>query len=160
MSAHETEQLLRLAYDLYNRRDFARSAELTQPDAVTVNVPTGQEFTGPEGTKAYLGTWAAAFPDSTCEVLNVVAAEDGGVVEFIGRGTHTGPLAGPAGTIPPTGRRIEFRLCDVWKVRDGKYAGNHCYYDALGLLAQLGVIPAPGAIDISNATIATPVHNS
>jgi predicted ester cyclase len=94
------------------------------------------------------------------EVVNVIAGENGGVAEFIGRGTHTGPLTGPAGTIPPTGRRIEFPLCDVWKVRDGRFAGNRCYYDLLGLLGQLGVIPAPAALDISGATIGTPVHNS
>ncbi len=155
MSAHDTETLVRLAYDLYNRRDFARSAELTQPDAVTVMVPTGQEFRGPEGTVAYLTGWATAFPDSTVEVLNVVAGEDGGAVEFIGQGTHTGPLVTPAGIIPPTGRRVEFRLCDVWTVRDGKFAGNRNYFDLVTLLGQLDVAPHPVGLDLTHAQIGT-----
>jgi steroid delta-isomerase-like uncharacterized protein len=160
MSAQDTEQLVRLAYDLYNQRDFARSASLTTPDAVTVLMPTGQEFRGPEGTVAYLSGWATAFPDSTVEVTNVIATENGAVAEFIGRGTHTGPLATPAGPIPPSGRRVEFRLCDVWSVRDGKYAGNRNYFDLLTLLSQIGAAAPPAAIDLTSAKIGTPVANS
>ncbi|HEX8906968.1 MAG TPA: ester cyclase [Longimicrobiaceae bacterium] len=159
MSAQDTEKLVRLAYELYNQRDFARSASLTAPDAVTTIMATGQQFHGPEGTVAYLTGWATAFPDSTCEITNVVASETGAVVEFIGRGTHTGPLATPAGSIPPSGRKVEFHLCDVWTVRDGKYAGNRDYFDLLTLLTQIGAA-APPAIDITTAQIGTPVANS
>lgn len=160
MSAQDTEQLVRLAYDLYNQRDFARSAQLTAPDAVTVLMPTGQEFHGPEGTVAYLSGWATAFPDSTAEVTHVIATEDGAVVEFIGRGTHTGPLATPAGPIPPSGRRVEFRLCDVWSVRDGKLGGTRNYFDLLTLLTQIGAAAPPASIDITGAKIGTPVPSS
>jgi hypothetical protein len=36
--------------------------------------------------------------------------------EFVGRGTHTGPLVGPAGTLPPTGRSIEFPVGEPMRV--------------------------------------------
>jgi steroid delta-isomerase-like uncharacterized protein len=160
MSAQDTEKLVRLAYDLYNQRDFARSAQITAPDAVTVLTPTGQQFHGPEGAVEYLTGWATAFPDSTVEVTNVVASDTAAVVEFIGRGTHTGPLGTPAGPIPPSGRRVEFPLCDVWAVRDGKLAGNRNYFDLLTLLRQIGVAAPPAAIDITQATIGVPAASA
>src|SRR3954464_2923408 len=106
MSAQDTERLVREAYDAFNRRDWEQSTRNAHPDMVTVVVPTGQEFTGHDGQVAYLRGWADAFPDSQVEVLNVVAGDDCAAVEFVGRGTHNGPLQTPMGTIEPTGRRV------------------------------------------------------
>src|SRR6266699_1576425 len=48
---------------------------------------------------------------------------------------------GPAGDIPPTGRSWTLQFCDVYKFRDGKMVSHRTYYDALGLLHQLGLVP-------------------
>ncbi len=61
--------------------------------------------------------------------------------EFVGQGTHTGPLVGPAGTIPPTGRRIEFSVGELMRVEEGKFTLVHVYYDGATLMRQLGVFP-------------------
>jgi ketosteroid isomerase-like protein len=45
----------------------------------------------------------------------------------------------PEGEMPPTGKRVEGRFVDVWAFRDGKIVGGRSYYDAAGLMAQLGV---------------------
>jgi predicted ester cyclase len=66
------------------------------------------------------------------------------VTEFIGRGTHNGPLVSAAGEVPPTGRSVEFRLCEVYEFRDGKIVSGHTHFDSLGLMAQLGVVVSPG----------------
>jgi len=152
MSAQETERLVREQYDAYNARDWARSQANAHPDIVTVMIPTGQEFRGHEGQVAYLQGWATAFPDSTVEVTRVIATESTAAVEFRGRGTHTGPLATPMGVIPPTGRRVDFPLCDVWEVRDGKVARTHNYFDVMTMLTQLGVAP-PAALDLTGVGI-------
>ena len=66
------------------------------------------------------------------------------MVEFIGRGVFTGVLHSPAGDIPPTGRQFELRFCDVYQFRDRKITRHATYYDALGFMQQLGVIPTTG----------------
>jgi steroid delta-isomerase-like uncharacterized protein len=152
MSAQETERLVRDAYDAFNDRDFARSQANAHADIVTVMVPTGQEFRGHAGQVEYLQGWATAFPDSQVEVVRVVASETGAAVEFRGIGTHTGPLATPMGVIAPTGRSVDFPLCDVWEVRDGKVAATRNYFDVMTLLAQLGVVP-PAGMDLTGVRI-------
>jgi predicted ester cyclase len=72
----------------------------------------------------------------------VVAAGDAAAVEGTFSGTHTGPLATPQGTIPATGRRVSISYCIVGRSRDGKLASGHNHFDLLGILAQLGVVPA------------------
>jgi len=64
-------------------------------------------------------------------------------MEFIGRGTQTGPLATPGGAIPPTGRRVEIQFAQILTFRDGKIARARLYFDAAGMLQQLGLSAAP-----------------
>jgi hypothetical protein len=64
--------------------------------------------------------WVDGFPDGTIEDTTASAGEEFGVTEFIGRGTHNGSLVSPAGEISPTGRSVEFWLCEVYQYRGGK----------------------------------------
>jgi ketosteroid isomerase-like protein len=90
------------------------------------------------------GVWQHTFPDARTEDTAAYAGEEFGVTEFVGRGTHEGPLKSPAGEIPPTGRSVEFKLCEVYEFRDGKIVSGHSYFDSLGLMTQLGVVAPPG----------------
>ena len=83
-----------------------------------------------------------ALPDAGTELTNVVANGENWVfTEFVGRGTHTGPLVGPAGTVPPSGRRIEFPVGELMRIEGGKFTLVHAYYDGATLLRQLGLFP-------------------
>jgi steroid delta-isomerase-like uncharacterized protein len=144
MTAQENATLVRAIYENYNRRDFDAAAASFAQDCEIVNVPLGVTFRGPEGYKQFEMGWTSAFPDSRLEVTNLFATEEQALVEFIGRGTHTAPLQGPTGEIAPTGRKVEARVCDVWQLRNGKVVGWRSYYDALGFLQQLGLIPSQG----------------
>jgi steroid delta-isomerase-like uncharacterized protein len=136
-------------YDAYNAHqsdphwlDYA--TEDVAEDCEVVDIPSGAIFRGPEGLKQFLLAFSTAFPESHTEVTNVFATEEHAVVEFIAHGTHTGILHSPAGDIPPTGRSFELRFCDVYLLRNRKITRHATYYDALGFMQQLGVIPAPG----------------
>jgi predicted ester cyclase len=100
-------------------------------------------FHGLEGMREFMQGWVDAFPDARIEDTTAYAGEEFGVTEFIGRGTHEGPLVSPAGEIEPTGRSVEFRLCEVYQFRDGKVVSGHTHFDSLGLMAQLGVVTPP-----------------
>ena len=49
----------------------------------------------------------------------------------------------PQGDIPASGNRIELRYATVKRVRDGRVASEHLYFDQLEFLQQLGALPAP-----------------
>ncbi|HYJ80105.1 MAG TPA: ester cyclase [Longimicrobiaceae bacterium] len=143
MTTQEITALAHGIYDAFNRRDFAYTAAASTDDVEVLNVPTGQVFRGKEELIGFLQSWATAFPDGTIEVANVIAGENGAAAEFIARGTQTGPLVGPMGTIPPTGRAVEVRFIDAWEMRGDKIARGRTYYDLMTMLGQLGVLGVP-----------------
>lgn len=99
---------------------------------------------GPEGMKQFLLLFSTAFPDSYGEVTAIFAGADHAVVEVILQGTHTGILHSVAGDLPPTGRRIALRACEVFQIREQKITRHVTYYDALSFMQQLGVLPGSG----------------
>jgi predicted ester cyclase len=62
------------------------------------------------------------------------------VVEFTGRGTHTGTLRTSMGDIPATGRSLTLQLCDVMEFKDGMIQGQKTYFDSGSMMAQLGLM--------------------
>jgi ketosteroid isomerase-like protein len=74
------------------------------------------------------------------KVTNVIVDGDRAVVEFVNRGTHTGPLESSLGTFEPSGRRQESRYCSVMRVKDGKVVEGRDYYDAATIAQQLGLV--------------------
>jgi steroid delta-isomerase-like uncharacterized protein len=109
-------------------------------DDAEVSSPTGT-FTGSAQILAQLKVWHTAFPDAKAEITNQVSEGDRVVTEVTFRGTHTGPLAGPMGTTPPTGKRTELSMAIVSWFRNGKVRREHSYFDLAGLMQQLGVAP-------------------
>ena len=65
--------------------------------------------------RLFMGEWAAAFGRQEA--------------------THSGEFMGVA----PTGRRVEIRYMDFWKVEDGRIVDNWVMVDFPHVLAQLGV---------------------
>jgi len=47
----------------------------------------------------------------------------------------------PEGTIPATGKRLTLRGADAITVRDGLIRSHRVYYDQLGFMTQLGLVP-------------------
>jgi steroid delta-isomerase-like uncharacterized protein len=127
-------------YDAFNRRALDEAAALVADDLEWTNHPLGAVYRGPAGFRRFLETYATAFPDSHTEVTSVVASGDRVIVEFIARGTHTGPLAGPVGDIRPTGRSVAIPLCEVLELRDGRIVAGRSYWDAATMMRQLGLV--------------------
>jgi predicted ester cyclase len=145
MSAADNLACISANFEAFNARDVAGAGKTIAPSADVLDVATGQRFVGPEGLGQYWQGWFSAFSDGTVEVTNSHASDDGTVVtEFTGRGTHDGPLTGPGGqSLPPTGRQVDVRFCQVAMVADHKITGARIYWDMMTMLAQLGALPAP-----------------
>jgi steroid delta-isomerase-like uncharacterized protein len=149
MTTQDMAAFVRRGYDAYNAHqsdpkwlDYADKD--VAADCEMIDVPSGMILRGPEGMKQFLTVFATAFPDSRAEITNLFATEEHAVVEVILRGTHTGVMYSPAGELPPSGRTVALRACEVFEFRDRKITRHATYYDALGFMQQLGVLPTPG----------------
>ena len=135
----DNANLARRSYDAFNERNFDEIAETTAPDATLTIAGSGDTFEGPEGARAYNTMWADGFPDGQVTVDRLIESGDHVVVEFTGRGTHTGTLVTSMGEIPATGRSLTLQLCDVMEFKDGKVQDQRSYFDTGSMMAQLGL---------------------
>ena len=138
---HDNSEIARRLYEQWNAREFERVAELVADDGEIVLVGSDTRFRGPEGAIEFSRMWADGFPDGKVTIDHIIQSGDTVVVQFTGRGTQTGPLRGPGGDIPATGRSVTLNLCDVHDIRDGKIRKLSSYFDSASLLQQLGVMP-------------------
>ena len=87
--------------------------------------------------------WKEAFPDATGAVRTVIVDGETVAQEIEWTGTHTGPLAGPAGPIPASGKRIRVTgtLCSTLREGTARSLGHHL--DVMTMLQQIGALPQP-----------------
>lgn len=137
---HETERIVRVFHESWDLRDPERGVSVIADDCRFEDVARGELQIGPDGYRADYRRWREAFPDGEVKVVNVVVQGDWAVVEFLNRGTQTGPLHSSLGTFPPSGRRMEVRYCSVMRVAGGMVVEGRDYYDASSIARQLGLI--------------------
>jgi len=125
----------------FNARDTSALAEVFSSDVETT-APGAGTMRGIEPFAAFEQAFFTAFPDGRGHLTTFVESDDTVVVEGRYIGTHTGPMAGPAGAIPPTGRRLDLSYCDVFQARDGRIVAHRIYFDQVDFLSQLGLMPA------------------
>jgi SnoaL-like polyketide cyclase len=85
------------------------------------------------------------------ELYHVYVSGNMVVVQLALQGTHLGPLRLPAGTLPPTGKRMDAPCCDVFELIDGKIKRFDCYPEGSIILTQLGVLGNLGAALVPHA---------
>ncbi|GAA6186728.1 ester cyclase [Aliiglaciecola sp. NS0011-25] len=97
-----------------------------------------------QGLKEFQDNWQrpfqAAFSDKVC--IDEARVTQGEWCAAFGRqeAVHTGTFMG----IEPTGKRVEIRYMDFWKVVDGKIVDNWVNVDFPYIMQQLGVDPFNG----------------
>ena len=82
-----------------------------------------------------------AFPDLQRPVEDLVAEGDRVVARWRSIGTHRGTFQG----IPPTGKQVTMSGITVFRIENAKIVEEWSESDVLGMLQQMGVIPAPNA---------------
>ena len=112
-----------------------------------------------QGLKEFQDNWQrpfqAAFSDKVC--IDEARITQGEWCAAFGRqeAVHTGPFMG----IEPTGKRVEIRYMDFWKVVDGKIIDNWVMVDFPYVMQQLGVDPFGGLGWEQRDTGSMPVRN-
>jgi len=106
---------------------------------------SGETFHGPAGARQNMEGWFTPFPDANVEIVNLIAGDEWVAIEAIGRGTHTGPLHGPGGEVPPTGKSLTLPFCSTLRITAGKIVSGRDYYNLAAVMQQLGLMPEPAA---------------
>ena len=99
----------------------------------------GAQLCGTDQIIAWYGVFVKAFPDIKHEVLGIVQDGDACALQARATGTHAGPLASPAGDIPPTGKPFALDYVNVARFTDGQIASETYYWDNQAFLTQLGL---------------------
>jgi predicted ester cyclase len=93
---------------------------------------------GPAGFRAFVQKYLAGFPDGRIIVDDQIIEGDKVATRWTGRGTHTGEIAG----IAPTGKQVTVSGLTISKLESGMVIEDWTTWDTLGMLIQLGAIPA------------------
>ena len=91
-----------------------------------------------DGQKQRILGFRRAFPDLRLTIEDMVAEGEKVSFRLTLRGTHQGEFM----HVPPTGKQIVVGAVDVARFEDGKVVEQWGQTDMLGLLQQLGAIPA------------------
>jgi ketosteroid isomerase-like protein len=140
--ALDNEQIVRNAYQVAEVKDIAGWIGAFTDDGTFTDESIGVTYRGGgDGGLAWpVENFARAFPDMHRELYQVYVADHIVVVQLALQGTHLGPLHLPAGTLPPTGMRMDAPCCDVFELAGDKIKRFDCYPEASIILTQLGVI--------------------
>ena len=128
----------RLFQEVLNTGNLALVEEIVSPDNV-FHTPTGP-IHGLEGYKQFINLYLSAFPGLQFTIEDEIAEGDKVVTRYTARGTHRGDLQG----IAPTGKQATVTGIVIGRFAHGKLVEGWLDFDALGMLQQLGVVPAPG----------------
>ena len=127
----------RLLAEAFSQGEYAVIDEIVAPDCVEHQ--NGSQGIGPEAVRRTASGLRSSFPDLQLDIQDVVATEDTVWVRVRGRGTDTGGVAGR----PPSGRAFEIDIIDIVRFRDGMMVDHWGVADRLGMLQQVGAMPAP-----------------
>ncbi len=137
MEANKTASR-RIIEEIFGAGKFDLADELLRRDAVGHDPALPEPVQGPEGLKESARGYREAFPDLKATVEQVVAEGDLVATRWTCRGTQKGELFG----IAPTGKQVTVTGITIDKYVDGKLAESWSNWDTLGLMQQLGAVPA------------------
>jgi steroid delta-isomerase-like uncharacterized protein len=141
MSTEQNKALFRRFVDeMFNHGNMSLVDEVMAPDFVEhEELPPGIPQDR-EGVKHLATMLRSAFPDFKATIHDIIAEGDKVVVRMTWTGTQKGEFMG----IPPTGKSVSFQVLDIVRMAGGKFVEHWGQMDSMGMMQQLGVIPAPG----------------
>lgn len=106
---------------------------------VVEQVPLPGQGPGLDGLKDILRAMRTGFPDIVFSIQEQIAESNKVASRFEWTGTHNGEFLG----IPPTGRPVRVWGVVIDRLEEGRIKDTRIIMDTLGLMTQLGVLPAP-----------------
>ena len=132
------EIVARFIEEFKNKANHDIVDELLAPDFVH-HLPDPRLPPGRDAIKLLGQSIVAGFPDVHATVEELLADGDFVIERTTTRATNTGEFNG----IPASGKQVVWTETHIYRLKDGKIAEQWSETDLLGLLTQLGAIPAP-----------------
>jgi len=140
MAEQDLIPLARGAVEAFNASDWEEYKTAMTSDCVYDEVGTSRILRGVGEIIRCLQEWKQAMPDVRGTVTNAWAVGNTVVLEITWKGTHTGPLQGPSGMVPPTGKQQTTRAGWVLNFDGGKIKDSRHYFDMFSFMQQLGIL--------------------
>jgi predicted ester cyclase len=138
MSTEQNKAIvLRNFEELLNQENKAVIDEIYANDVI-IHDPFMGTASGIHAFRQILGMFDAAFPGHRVKVHHILA--EGDLVSVVH--THTAKHTGQFMHLAPTGREVAVNGIEVFRLADGKIAEFWRHDDDMGLLMQLGAVPA------------------
>jgi steroid delta-isomerase-like uncharacterized protein len=141
MSTEDNKACVRRAIEALNRGDMVEMSaswdKFIVPDFVRQDTTGG--LRSREEYKRVLSNLLTAIPGQFT-IEDLFAEGEKVLLRYTFHGTHQGQWRG----IPPTGKPVTFTGMLIYRFDDGKIVEGWENADILGLLQQLGAVPAPG----------------
>jgi predicted ester cyclase len=134
----------RIPLEVLNNGNFGLLNELTTPDFVDHSPQPGVAPTR-EGLKQSLTALKTAFPDVHYTIEGSIVCGDQVVHRLSATGTMTGDFMGT----PATGKQATWTEIHIAYGVNGRLTEHWAVVDQLGMLVQLGIVPAPGRVAVT-----------
>jgi steroid delta-isomerase-like uncharacterized protein len=130
----------RFVQEAFNQGNLDVADEVYAPRFFSYDPATSEEERRPEDVKQFVNMYRSAFPDGRTTIEDLIAEGDKVAYRWAYRGTHQGELMG----IAPTGKEVTITGITIDRISGGRIEEEWNNFDQLGMLQQLGVVPAPG----------------
>ena len=131
----ENKAIAKRVYEIISSGDLDRAEEIVDPDAPDNELlPDDPPAKLIDTFKETFAEAREAFPDLTVRVEDVMAEGDRVAGRVTMHGTHRGEFQG----IAPTGKRVEVRAIDIFRISNGKIVEHWGHADD-----PTGVLQAP-----------------
>ena len=134
----------RIPLEVMNHGKFELLDELFTPDFVDRSPVPGVPPTR-EGLKQSAIALKTAFPDLHYVVEDAIESGDWIVHRLTASGTMKGDFMG----MPATGKRATWTEIHIGRGVNGRLTEHWGLVDQLGMLVQLGIVPAPGRVAVA-----------
>jgi steroid delta-isomerase-like uncharacterized protein len=95
---------------------------------------------GREANRQFWTAFYTGLPDVSVTREDLIVSGDRVVGRFTYRGTHTGDLLG----IPASGKSVEMRSIDIWRVEDGMFVEHWDQLNLMQMFQRIGALPQLG----------------
>jgi predicted ester cyclase len=138
-------EVVRCEHEKFNSGDWQGAAAYFAEDTCNFGVPVGIK-----GLRMVLEDIYRTFPDWRMEIVDIIAVDDSVVVRCKVSGTHDGVGRMPVNGgmlvgVAPTHKRFEVQHIHWNELRDGKIVDHYATRDDIGMMQQLGLLPAVAA---------------
>ena len=141
MSAEENKIIVRRQLeDIWNGKNPNLVDDIFTANFVRYGPSLEGEIRGREGFRQLVTMYRTTYPDLRVTLEDQVAEGALVATRWTARGTHRGALMG----IAPTGKQISVTGVIIDRFAGGKIEAEWAYYDAMGMLQQLGVASPVG----------------